>query len=452
MKKGFLMLKMLIIFTNCFSQAGSNKTYYLTHITVIDVSNGTTLPDMTVVITDSVISAVVSTEKVKIPGKAKVINCKGKYILPGLWDMHVHLGNATNTSLPLFIANGVTGVRDMGSSRFDSIQRWRQQINSGHVTGPRIIAPGPILNGGHPDQDYQIGVNSVEEARRIVDSLARMGVDFIKVHGDLTRETYYAIADEATKLHLPFAGHIPISNTTVAVTGKEASDAGQRSLEHMLGIPFARDTIQMYQHLYPTPQSLEDLFKVLVKNRTYITPTLSVYQVPPDYKAISARQDSLLQYISPELRSFWNTQIADWPKRNKDFMNWMLKARANMILPLRDAGIPLLAGTDTGFPFVLPGFGLHEELKYLVAAGLGPLEAIRAATINPVTFLGKKDRLGSVEKGKLADLIIVNADPMLNIQSLRFPEAVIANGKLYDRSALNNELKQVATRVRLAHQ
>ena len=120
-----------------------------------------------------------------------------------------------------------------------------------------------------------------------------------------------------------------------------------------------------------------------------------------------------------------------------------------MILPLRDADIPLLAGTDTGFPFVLPGFGLHEELKYLVAAGLSPLEALRTATINPATFLGKKDKSGSVEKGKLADLVILNTDPMLNIQNLRSFEAVIVNGKLYDRLALNTELEQVAKQTKL---
>jgi imidazolonepropionase-like amidohydrolase len=337
----------------------------------------------------------------------------------------------------------------MGSRRFDSIQKWRGQINSGQLTGPRIISPGPILNGGHPVQDFQIGINTAEDARRILDSLAGVGVDFIKVHGGLTKETYYAIANEAAKRHLPFAGHVPASNTAVIVTGEEASEAGQRSLEHMLGIPFARDTIKSYQHLYPTEESLKHLFAVLLKNGTYITPTLSVYYIPADYLAISAKQDSLLKYISPDLKSFWNIQIVDWPNRNKPFMNWLLKARMNMIPALRDAGIPLLAGTDTGFPFVLPGFGLHEELKHLVDAGLSPLEALKTATINPVTFLKKEDKLGSIEKGKVADLVILNADPTLDIQNLHFIEAVIVNGKLYNRSALNNELKQVANQVKL---
>lgn len=404
---------------------------------------------MTVAITDSSISAVGSDREINIHHNAKVVNCRGKFIVPGLWDMHVHLGNATGSALPLFIANGITGVRDMGSKRFDSIQNWRRQISSGQVTGPRIIAPGPILNGGHELPDFQIGINTVEEATRIVDSLAGIGVDFIKVHGGLTKETYYAIANEAAKLHIPFAGHIPTSNTSVGVTGEEASEAGQRSLEHMLGIPFARDTIQAYQQMYPTEESLNHLFAVLLKNGTYVTPTLSVYQIPADYQAISGKQDSLLKYIAPELKSFWDSQTGDWSTRDKAFMNWLLKARMNMIPALREAGIPLLAGTDTGFPFVLPGFGLHEELKYLVAAGLSPLEALRTATINPATFLGKEGRLGSVEKGKLADLVILNADPTQNIQNLHLIEAVIVNGKLHDRSSLDNELIQVVNQVKM---
>jgi hypothetical protein len=359
----------------------------------------------------------------------------------------VHLGNVTRAAFPVFIANGVTGVRDMGTRSFDSIQKWRKQISSGEVAGPRIISPGPILNGGRQLPEFQIAVNTAEEARRVVDSLAGIGVDFIKVHGGLTRSTYYAIANEATKIHIPFAGHIPISNTGPAVTGEEASVAGQRSMEHMLGIPFARDTIQAFQHMYPSEESLKRLFSVLFKNRTYITPTLTVYQIPADYQAISVKQDSLLKYISSELKSFWKDQTGDWPQRDKSFARWLLKARMNMIRPLRNAGIPLLAGTDAGFPFVLPGFGLHEELKYLVEAGLTPTEALQTAT-NPAIFLGKDNKLGTVEKGKLADLVILNADPVRNIRNLHFIEAVIANGQLYNRVKLDGELEKIAADVK----
>jgi hypothetical protein len=246
MKTSLLLLTALATLISCVSQQALNKSYYLTHITVVDVVNGKNLPDMTVVITDSFISAVGSARDISIPRKATVINCRGKYIIPGLWDMHVHLGNVTRAAFPVFIANGVTGVRDMGTRSFDSIQKWRKQISSGEVAGPRIISPGPILNGGRQLPEFQIAVNTAEEARRVVDSLAGIGVDFIKVHGGLTRSTYYAIANEAAKIHIPFAGHIPISNTGPAVTGEEASVADQRSMEHMLGIPFAPDTIQAF--------------------------------------------------------------------------------------------------------------------------------------------------------------------------------------------------------------
>ena len=445
MKKYTLLLLSLLISFCSFSQP---KTYYLTHITVVDVVKGVNMPDMTVAVTGSVISAIASASEIRIPRNAKVTDCKGKFIIPGLWDMHVHLGNATSSALPVFIANGVTGVRDMGTKRFDSIQAWRKDIGSGKTVGPRIISSGPILNGGQNLPDFQIAVNTEERTIQVVDSLAGIGVDFIKAHGGLSREVYYTIARESARLHIPFSGHIPASNTAVGVTGAEASEAGQRSLEHMLGIPFARDTIKAYQNMYPTEESLKHLLATLLKNNTYITPTLSVYEIPADYKAISEKQAPLLKYISPELRSFWDSQIGDWPSRNKTFMNWLLKTRMNMIPVLRDAGIPMLAGTDTGFPFVLPGFGLHEELKYLVAAGLSPMEALRTATINPAIFLGKQDKFGSVEKGKFADLLILNADPGQNIQNLNLIEAVIANGKLVDRKALDKILAQVAKEVK----
>jgi imidazolonepropionase-like amidohydrolase len=356
--------------------------------------------------------------------------------------------NATKTALPLFIANGITGVRDMGSKSFDSIREWRGEISAGKIIGPRIIAPGPILNGGDNLPDFQIPVKTQEKAIHLVDSLADLGVDFIKVHGGLSRDNYYAIAREATKRKLPFAGHIPISNTNVGVTGEEAAEAGQRSLEHMLGIPFARDTIQAFQHMYPTEESLKHLFAVLLKNNVYVTPTLSVYQVPADYRAISGNQQSLLKYISTILIRFWETQTGDWPNRDTTFMAWLLKARMNMIPSLNNAGIPLLAGTDTGFPFVLPGFGLHEELKYLVAAGLTPIEALRTATINPARFLGRQAKLGSIETGKLADLVILSKSPETDIENISSIETVILNGKLYDRSSLDAELKKVANQVK----
>jgi imidazolonepropionase-like amidohydrolase len=398
---------------------------------------------MTVVIHDSLISELGSHKNIRFPKRARIINCSGKYLIPGLWDMHVHMGNATRSALPMFIASGVTGVRDMGTRDFDSIKTWRRLIRTGQLTGPRIISPGPILNGGHPEQDYQIGVNTADEAKRIVDSLAEIGVDFIKVHSSLTRETYFAIADEAKKRNLPFAGHIPISNAGVSVTGEEASMAGQKSLEHMLGIPFARDTIKMFQNMYPTQESLEHLFAILLKNKTYVTPTLSVYVIPAKYKSDSSAPDTLINYISPELKAFWDSQIINWPERDNSFDNWLLKARMNMIPLLRDAGIPLLSGTDTGFPFVIPGFGLQEELIYLVDAGLSPPEALRTATINPARYFGTENWSGSIEKGKIADLVILNADPTSDIHHIHSVEAVIMNGKYYDHSDLAKELIQI---------
>lgn len=442
MKKPIAFFIALLSISCCFSR-GLGKTWYLVDIAVVDVIRGKIIPHMTVAITDSMITAIAPRKAFTIAHNAKVINCKGKFLIPGLWDMHVHLGNATHHSLPLFVANGVTGVRDMGTKSFDSILSWRSRIRFGKIVGPHIISPGPILNSGTNLPDFQVAVNSPEEAICVVDSLSRIGVDFIKVHAGLSKETYYAIAKRAVDHQLPFAGHIPASSVSVGLSGEDAAEAGQHSLEHLQGIPFARDTIKAYQHMYPTEESLRHLFAALKKNNTYITPTLSVYHIPADYQAIGKNQDSLLKYLSPELIAFWGSQTGDWPKRNKAFISWMLKARANMIPALQDAGIPLLAGTDTGFPFVLPGFGLHQELLYLVAAGLTPMEALRTATINPADFFGKAHKLGSIEKGKLADMVILNADPLADIGNIRSIETVIVNGKIYTRCSLNDILERL---------
>lgn len=446
--KKIILLSLLMLHICCgFSQV-SKKTTCLTHVEIVDVINGIKSPNMTVIITDSLITEIGASEKIKIPRKSKVINCKGKFLIPGLWDMHVHLGNATGSSLPLFIANGITGLRDMGTKNFDAIQNWKEMIRSGSIDGPRIISSGPILNGGKNLPDFQIAVNSIEEARGKVDSLVKIGVDFIKVHAGLSKEVYYAIAEQSKKHHISFVGHIPASNMSVAVSGEEASEVGQRSLEHMLGIPFTRDTIKAYQHMYPTPEGLNKLLTTLKRNDTYITPTLTIYSIPADYLSISSKQKSQLKYISPELQSFWESQIGDWPRRDKTFMSWLLKTRMRMIPVLRDAGIPMLAGTDTGFPFVLPGFGLNQELSLLVESGLTPLEAIKTATINPAIFMEKQDKLGSVTIGKLADLVLLKADPTVNIQNLKFIDAVFKNGKLYNNTKLKALLKHTENKLR----
>jgi hypothetical protein len=201
----------------------------LTGITVIDATGAPPRIGMTLVNRETRITALGPTGRVTVPGGAQIVDGPGKYLIPGLWDMHVHLGDATNAALPLFVAFGVTGVRDMGSQSFETLRRWRVEALAGVRVGPRIVASGPILDGG-TYRDNRVLVHNEAEARRAVDSLAAAGVDFIKVHEHLNREAYFAVALEARRLGIPFAGHIPAGDVSLLVTAIEASDAGQKCI------------------------------------------------------------------------------------------------------------------------------------------------------------------------------------------------------------------------------
>jgi imidazolonepropionase-like amidohydrolase len=421
--KQFTFLIIAIFCGDLIHAQKDSDTVFLIHVNVVDVIKGTIIPDMNISISKYKIIKVGSFRSVQVPRNVKVLDCTGKYMIPGLWDMHVHLGDATTNSFPLFIANGVTGVRDMGTLSFDSIRKWRVESLTGKRIGPRIIGAGPILDGG-PIPVLRVLVNNPSEGREAVDSLVRVGVDFIKVHQHLNKKTYIAIADEASKLNIPFAGHVPSTDIDYLVSGTEASNAGQKSLEHMMGIPFYGDTIV----------DLNKLFKTLNKNKTYITPTLYTYWISAHREDSIIRNDSRMKYVPPVLKEWWEKQMAGWSEKYKDVRQYVLSARMKMIPLLRDAGVSLLAGTDLGVAFVYPGSGLHDELKLLVKAGLSPAQALRTATINPAIYFNMEKESGTIEEGKLADLVLLDKNPLNDINNIDKISVVIFNGTIY-RSA-----------------
>lgn len=222
--------------TTATSTEGPAHPLALTHVTVIDVSGAPPLSDMTVVIEDKHIAALGKSAEVQPPQGAKVVAAKGKYLIPGLWDMHVHtafgdwLPANERVTLPLFVANGITGVRDMGSD-LEVVKRWRTQIEAGRLLGPRMVIAGPMLDGPTPRFPSSAPVGNAADGKRVVDELHAQGVDFIKIQSLIPRDGYFAAADEARKLGITFVGHVPD-----AVRASEASNAGQRSIEHFTGI------------------------------------------------------------------------------------------------------------------------------------------------------------------------------------------------------------------------
>jgi len=417
-----------------------------THATIIDVTGAVPRRDATVVITGDRISAI--GDNISVPAGAQVVDASGKFLIPGLWDMHVHW--YLRDTFTLFIANGVTSVRQMfGNS---DLLRWREQIAKGSLLGPRTVVASPIIDGPEPIWPNSIAVRNEEEGRKAVRRVKQWGADFVKVYALLPRDAYFGIADEAKQQGITFAGHVPNS-----VSPAEASDAGQKSIEHLTGIliacsdketelrdklvkadsPEARGRVQTSALETYDEKKAADLIAHFVKNQTWQCPTLTVLRSNAYLGDESFRRDGRLRYIPRLLQQRWNFRVAN---HDSAVTKKVLQKQLEIVGAMQRAGVPILAGTDTGNPFCFPGFSLHEELALLVIAGLTPVEALRAATLNPAKFFGLDQTLGTIEQGKIADLVLLDANPLLDVRNTQKINAVVSNGRLFDRKALDKML------------
>jgi imidazolonepropionase-like amidohydrolase len=422
----------------------------------VDVERGTSRPDVTVVVNGQRITAVSPAASTRVPTGARVIDGRGKWLIPGLWDMHVHTAVPTGRPLlSLYVANGVTGVRDMGGD-FDLIGGWRREIAAGTLVGPRIVAAGPYLEG-HGSPIAHIEVHTPDDARRAVDSLSVLGVDFVKVHSALPRETFFAAAREARTKHLALAGHLSRN-----VSVEEASDSGQRSLEHLLGfinvctpaesVAFAAaDPLRRIVFNGCTSRDQRAVYQHLARNGTWVTPTLT----PAWEFAVLPRHDvpgdTLARFLSDSLQRYM-VAIFDpppaLPPEATLLGQRMFAKRHQLVLNLYQAGVPLLAGTDAPMRNSPPGFGLHEEMLELVRSGLTPAAALRSATYEPARYFGALDSLGTIGPGKLADLVLLDGDPLARIENAHRIAAVLTRGRVYDRVALD---RMLVAAVKAAH-
>ncbi len=435
-----------------------------THVTVIDTVRGTLNSDATVVVAGNRIIAVGRTGRVRVPENAQLVDATGKFLIPGLWDMHFHTPvddkQGREIFLPLALANGVTGVRNTFGS--ESILKLRAEISSGQLLGPRTIAGSPVVDGPMPMWQGSISVANAAAGRETVRSIKKSGYDFVKVYQFLPRDTYLAIADEARKQNIPFAGHVPFS-----LSAAEASDAGQKSFEHNFGLslscsaqeetlrPQLADAaarvdksfaphIELFIRNETEPLASYDrqkaavLFKRLDANGTYVVPTLVLHRALAHGKDPAFANDARLKYMPGNIR-----QIFVWELGFFNSYGPVYEQMLSMTGEMHRAGVKVLAGTDTFNAYCFPGFSVHDELELFVKAGFTPLEALQTATLNPARYLNLSHSLGTIEKGKMADLVLLDANPLESISNIRKIAGVVVNGRYLPKETLQKMLAAV---------
>jgi amidohydrolase family protein len=418
------------------------------HVNVIDIADGSKLPDRTVVLQGDRITSVAAGAATAPQGH--VIDAHGGFLIPGLWDMHVHIQDLED--LPLYIANGVTGVRMMFGAK--DTRELRAKLSTAPVS-PEIIVGSAIVDGDPPVWPGSITVSKPDDARRIVDNIKASGADFVKIYNGIPREAYFALAEEARKQNIPFVGHLPYQ-----VRASEASDAGQHSIEHLDGIAIAcsKKEPSLIQELraghYLEKMNVvgealrsfdgalcQALFAQFRKNSTWQVPTLTVHRGMAWMNDSHFTSDPRLAYLSGDVRHRWQPEndfrFRRWPPAEFERHRSLYAADRQMVGLMFRAGVPLLAGTDAMNPFCMPGFGLHDELALLVESGLTPLAALQSATIRPAEFLVRTEELGLIAPGKRADLVLLAANPLADVHNTTQIQAVWLHGIYFDRAALD---------------
>jgi imidazolonepropionase-like amidohydrolase len=457
-----ILKKLVLAVWACTLGASAQQTLSITHVTVIDMVTGKTQPDTTVMIEGNRITGIALSTSIT-PKAGRIVDGRGEYLIPGLWDMHTHVyfdstaADGTDLVLPLFLANGITGIRDMGS-KLDQVIEARDRINAHSLLGPRMVVSGPMLDGPKSTYKAAIPIVTPEDGRKAVDMLQSRGVDFVKVQSGVPRDAYFAIAEEAKRVGIPFEGHVPD-----AIRASEAVAAGQITFEHLIGIFEAsspdedkyltgKKTVGMFLETYD-PAREANIIQLLAKNHVWQCPTLYWERGQWLVDAIDYTKDPDVAYAGHS----W--VMKQWPASQASILKSLdtdpllvrekfVDHELDIVRKLHEAHVPFLAGTDTPAGVdVIPGISLHLELQRFVDAGFTPLEALQTATLNPADFYNRRSDYGTVAIGRIADLVLLRANPLENIANTRKIAGVVTDGRYLsdaDLEQLRNRLKQLA--------
>jgi imidazolonepropionase-like amidohydrolase len=417
----------------------STPTLAIQNVTVIDATGAPAKPSMTVIVEGKRIVSIIPAATARIPRNARVLDGTGKFLIPGLWDMHTHLSFYGDEALTMLVRNGVLAIRDLGGS-LEELDRWRAEIDRGTRIGPRIFRAGPYVDGpkkfdestasGKLRKETTITVTTPEEARAAVAALKQRGVDTIKTHNTVPKDAFLALAAECHRIGVPLASHPPSQNMTI----EEVSDARVTTLEHieMLteSICFAnippggkpKDPLVALAEL--TDEYAMNLFRRFARNGTTYDPCLVAYRTFMQEAVDLAPKDPRYAPAAAGRTKMFNRFV-------------------ELVGLMKRAGVQVVTGTDSGirpetvpYPVPVPGSDLHDEMKLFVQGGLTPMEALQSATLLPARILGVADELGTIEAGKEANVLLLDADPLADIANSRTIAAVVFRGVVLDRAQL----------------
>ena len=396
--------------------------------TLVDGTGMAPVADSTVLIERGRITFAGPRPQVKVPAGATVIDARGKFVLPGLWDMHAHLFQIEFG--PAYLAGGVTTVRDVGNE-FEYATRFRDAFNGGRAPGPRMLLAG-YIDGKNSDHSFDVQVDTPEDARRAVERYKKAGFEMIKIRDNVKPDILKVIADEAHRLGMTLTGHVP-----KAMDALQAVEAGMDQISHInfLSPVFVSKSVKpgdaTTAPIDPQSPEVRHAINVFKKHGTVIDPTMTTLelQVRITNRPITSFEPGMAK-VAPQMIEHLNN--IGYPPVAALKIRRAMNQLMGILRALHEAGIPIVAGTDV----TIPSHSLHRELELYVKAGFTPMEAIQSATIVPARVMKLDKEAGTIEAGKRADLIIVDGNPLESISNIRKVKIVVANGKVYDCAAL----------------
>jgi len=462
MKRILTAILIAICAISCKKEEKQKVDLLITNASIVDIKSDSVFRNKFIAIQKDTIQFVGDMEEADEFTGTEVLNANNKYVMPGLWDMHVHfrggdsLIEENKELLKLFLAYGVTTVRDVGGDISNAVLDWRKQIAAASIEGPKIYTSGPKLDGANPAWEGSIQIKDLADIEKALDSLEQMEVDYVKMYdGSLTPESFYEIIKEAEKRGLKTTGHMPLQADFM-----QAIEFGLDGIEHMyytvkasspLADSLAETTMGygMMEMLIDTydPDLAQNVFSKMQSENVSITPTLHIGKTLANILETDHSKDSLLNYVGTGIQQTYQGRI-EGAKRAKSsgskMREKMEELSISMIKPMYESGVKILAGSDSGAfnSFVYPGESLHSELEELVNAGLTPAQALETSVINGPEFFDVEQFYGSIKKGKVADILILKKNPLEDIRNTRSIERVIKNQETYTPGDLLKSIQE----------